>query len=93
MNTMSRRGDREITRYTPYREVKTIVLNRFHRRLEAKGKTSPSVTVPGRTLDTVQPSPKFVARRKPQRGDCKIGSAVNQRAKHNETVGAREYHV
>ena len=89
MNTMSRLGDREITRYTPYREVKTILLNRFHRRLESEGRTPLTVTVPGRTLDTAQPLPQVVARRKPQRGN----SAVNQRAKHNETLLSREYHV
>jgi transposase len=33
-NYAKRFGDPEITLYTPYREVKTILLNRFHRRLE-----------------------------------------------------------
>ena len=37
-------------RHTPYRHVKTILLDRFHRRLEAVQ----TATVPGRTLDTVQ---------------------------------------
>jgi transposase len=35
---------------THYRQVKTILLKRFHRRLEEEQ----SLTVPGRTLDTVQ---------------------------------------
>jgi putative transposase len=48
LNYARRLGDREIGRYTPYRQVKTILLDRFHRRLE----TEQSVTVPGRTLDT-----------------------------------------
>jgi putative transposase len=48
MNYARRFGDPEIGRYTPYRQVKTILLDRFHRRLE----TEQSVTVPGRTLDT-----------------------------------------
>jgi putative transposase len=34
LNYAKRFGDQEITLYTPYREVKTILLNRFHRRLE-----------------------------------------------------------
>ena len=34
MNYARRMGDPEIGRYTPYREVKSILLNRFHRRLE-----------------------------------------------------------
>jgi transposase len=34
-NIKSRYFDREITRYTPYRDVKKILLERFHRRLES----------------------------------------------------------
>jgi putative transposase len=49
MNYARRLGDPEIERYTPYREVKPILLGRFHRRLE----TGKPVTVPGRTLETV----------------------------------------
>lgn len=48
-NYARRFGDQEIGRHTPYRHVKTILLDRFHRRLE----TEQSVTVPGRTLETV----------------------------------------
>lgn len=48
LNYARRFGDLEIERYTPYRQVKTILLDRFHRRLE----TEQSVTVPGRTLET-----------------------------------------
>ena len=50
LNYAERYSDREIGRHTPYRQVKTILLDRFHRRLE----TDQTVTVPGRTLDTVQ---------------------------------------
>jgi transposase len=50
LNYARRLGDPEIERYTPYRTVKTILLSRFHRRLE----TEQSVTVPGSTLDTVE---------------------------------------
>jgi putative transposase len=50
MNYARRYGDEEIGRYTPYRQVKTILLERFHRRLELER----SKTVPGRTLKTVQ---------------------------------------
>jgi len=48
MNYARRFGDPEIGQYTPYRQVKTIPLDRFHRRLEAEQ----SATVPGRTLET-----------------------------------------
>jgi IS605 OrfB family transposase len=48
LNYARRFGDPEIGQYTPYRQVKTILLDRFHRRLE----TEKSVTVPGRTLET-----------------------------------------
>ncbi len=48
LNLRSRYFDREITRYTPYREVKRILLQRFHRRLE----TNASGTVNGRIPDT-----------------------------------------
>jgi hypothetical protein len=52
------KGDRYGKRYTPYWQVKTILLSRFHRRLEAEK----SVTVPGRTPDAVQSEcpPHFV---------------------------------
>jgi IS605 OrfB family transposase len=49
-NYARRFGDPEIEQYTPYCQVKTILLNRFHRRLE----TGQPVTVPGRTLETVE---------------------------------------
>ena len=49
LNYAKRYGDKDIRRSTPYRQVKTILLNRFHRRLE----TGKPVTVPGRTLETV----------------------------------------
>lgn len=48
MNLKSRYYDKDITRYTPYREVKRILLERFHRRLE----TELSGTVSGRIPDT-----------------------------------------
>ncbi len=50
LNYASRYGDQEISQYTPYWQVRTILFARFHRRLEAV----PAATVPGRTLDTVQ---------------------------------------
>ena len=48
LNYARRFGDHEIGRYTPYRQVKNILLDRFHRRLE----TGQPVTVQGRTLET-----------------------------------------
>jgi hypothetical protein len=47
MNLKSRYYDKDITRFTPYREVKRILLKRFHRRLE----TDLSGTVSGRIPD------------------------------------------
>ena len=48
MNLLARFDDPEVMRYTPYREVRHILQERFHRRLE----TPQGGTVPGRTLDT-----------------------------------------
>jgi IS605 OrfB family transposase len=48
MNLKSRYCDREITRYTPYRDVTQILLGRFNRHLETKS----SGTVSGRIPDT-----------------------------------------
>lgn len=53
LNYLHRKDDPRITRYTPYREVKILLLAEFHRRLEAR---CSSATVPGRTLDAVGPS-------------------------------------
>lgn len=49
-NYARRFGDQEIGLHMPYSQVKTILLDRFHRRLE----TGQPVTVPGRTLETVR---------------------------------------
>jgi putative transposase len=49
-NYARRFGDPEIGEYTPYCQVKTILLDRFHRRLEV----GQPMTVPGRTLETVE---------------------------------------
>lgn len=49
LNYARRFGDPEIGLYMPYSQVKIILLDRFHRRLE----TGEPVTVPGRTLETV----------------------------------------
>ncbi len=50
LNYFKRFGDETIGRYMSSSQVKTILLNRFHRRLE----TGKPVTVPGRTLETVK---------------------------------------
>jgi len=55
MNLISRYYDGDITRYTPYRDVKTILLERFHRRLE----TEELGTIRGRILDTAMNEPTF----------------------------------
>jgi Putative transposase DNA-binding domain len=49
MNYARRFGDHEIGLYTPYSQVKTILLSRFYRRLEM----GLPMTVPGQTLETV----------------------------------------
>ena len=48
-NYLDRYDDSDIGLYTPYSQVKIILLDRFHRRLEA----GQPATVPGRTLETV----------------------------------------
>jgi transposase len=55
LNLLARCSDDEITRYTPYRKVKTVLLERFHRRVETEGVNNiiPEGTIPDRTLDTV----------------------------------------
>ena len=78
-NYARRFGDPEIGRYTPYRQVKTILLDRFHRRLE----TGQPVTVPGRTLETVvEMYPPSLSRLLSQPEERNLANrTVNQRAK------------
>lgn len=89
MNYARRYGDPEIMRYTPYREVKTILFGRFHRRLEAEQ----SATVPGRTLETVpelhSQSPVERENIIAGRGHLHQNRTVNQRAKQNKHVSTR----
>ena len=60
LNYERRYGDPEIGLYMPYSQVKTILLDRFHRRLE----TGQPVTVPGRTLETVTKAyPQLLSRK------------------------------
>ncbi len=78
LNYARRFGDPEIGRYTPYRQVKTILLDRFHRRLE----TGQPVTVPGRTLETVMemrpPSPSR-PRHSRKREISRTGRSIRER--------------
>ena len=86
VNYARRYGDQEIGLYTPHSQVKTILLARFHRRLE----TGQPVTVQGRTLETVSkvhPPPSCDDEK------CVIpveivleDRAVTQRAKQNKHV-------
>jgi putative transposase len=82
-NYAKRYGDPEISQYTPYREVKTILLDRFHRRLEAEV----SATVQGRTLETVSgmnpPNPIEIENIIAGRESSRQNRTVNQRAKQN----------
>jgi putative transposase len=83
LNYARRIDDPEIGRYTPYREVKTILLDRFHRRLE----TGQPVTVPGRTLETVVKTnpPSYRDLNVTARSEySRANWTVTQRAKQNE---------
>ena len=85
-NYAKRFGDQEITLYTPYKEVKTILLDKFHRRLEAEQ----SATVPGRTLETVEginpPFPMMMPNIIAGREQSRQNRTVPQRAKRNKHV-------
>ena len=81
LNYAGRYGDQEIGQYTPYCQVKTILLDRFHRRLEMEQ----SMTVPGRTLETVNlmhppPDRDYKPSHSRERQNLE-DRAVNQRAK------------
>lgn len=89
MNYFRRFGDETIGRSMPYSQVKTILLNRFHRRLEA----GQPVTVPGRTLETaesINSQVLFEIRKTSQPVENYFANrAVNQRAKQNKHVLTR----
>lgn len=88
LNYFRRFGDENIGRFVPYSQVKTILLNRFHRRLE----TGKPVTVPGRTLETVidvYPQTSFEIGNLLQPEELYSYRAVNQRAKQNKHVFTR----
>jgi IS605 OrfB family transposase len=79
-NYARRWDDPEIGRYTPYRQVKALLLDRFHRRLEA----GQPATVPGRTLDTaikgIHPPYRDFKNHSRERENL-VYRAVHQRAK------------
>jgi putative transposase len=83
LNIERRVTDQEITRFTPYREVKDILLSRFRRRLEAKDALAASIaTVPGRTPDiapSAHPRPGIKTRVLSGKGS-QVGSATPQRS-------------
>jgi hypothetical protein len=83
-NYAKRFGDQQITQYTPYREVKTILLDRFHRRLEEEK----SLTVPGRTRETVSgmhpPDPVEIVNIIAGRESSRQNRTVTPRAKQNK---------
>ena len=85
LNYARRFGDPEIGQYTPYCQVKTILLDRFHRRLEV----GQPVTVPGRTLETVSEvyPPSCRDNKMSQPGERNlVNRTVTQRAKQNKHV-------
>ncbi len=79
LNYARRIDDPEIGQYTPYCQVKTILLERFHRRLES----GQPETVPGRTLDTeIEMHPPSLSTHHVIAGrDFLAHQTVNQRAK------------
>jgi predicted site-specific integrase-resolvase len=84
MNYARRFGDQEIGLYMPYSQVKTILLDRFHRRLE----TGQPVTVPGRTLEAVRdiyPQMSFEIGKisQPEETTSKTGRSIRERNKIN----------
>jgi putative transposase len=85
-NYLERYDDQEIGLYTPCSQVKTILLDRFLRRLEA----GEPATVPDRTLETVAdvyPPHLFEALKPAIAGrDFLVNRTVNQRAKSNKYV-------
>jgi transposase len=89
LNYLRRFGDETIGRYMPYSQVKTILLSRFHRRLEA----GQPATVPGRTLETAEDNHSqlsFEIRKDITAGrNHSADRAVNQRAKQNKHVLTR----
>ena len=95
LNVRKRRDDREITRYTPYREVKSILMSRFHRRLEAEGAHVLTATVPGRTPETVVPQVHCGIRDANHSGEAEMPRhpTVNRRAKQVKTPVERDRHV
>ena len=79
-NYKRRYCDREIGLHMPCDRIKTILLNRFHRRLEA----GQPATVPGKTLDTVaevHPPPSRDKNVVAGREEILVHRTVNQRAK------------
>ena len=84
MNYARRFGDQEIGLHVPYSQVKSILLDRFHRRLE----TGKPVTVPGRTLETVEdicPQTSFEIGKISQPGEIisQTGRSIRERNKIN----------
>jgi IS605 OrfB family transposase len=83
-NYKERYGDQEISRGTPPRQVKTILLKRFNRRLE-EGQPS---TVPGKTSDPVEearPPPLSKHRYSRERVTSQTGRS-SRRAKQNKNA-------
>ena len=79
-NYETRYGDQEIRRDMPPSQVRTILVNRFKRRLE----TGQPVTVPGTRLDTVQevcPPPLSKPCYSRKRAISKTGRSLSQRNK------------
>jgi predicted RNA-binding Zn-ribbon protein involved in translation (DUF1610 family) len=86
MNYARRFGDQKIGLHMPYSQVKTILLDRFHRRLEAEQ----SATVPGWTLETVKDicpqMPLEIGKNITAGRNNFEDRTVNQRAKQNKHV-------
>jgi putative transposase len=85
-NYAKRFGDQEITLYTPYREVKTILLDRFHRRLEEEKSSLFRAGLEKPYQGMHPPSPVEMINVIAGRESSRQNRAVNPRAKQNKYV-------
>lgn len=79
-------GDQEITLYTPYRKVKTILLDRFHRRLEEEKSSLFRAGLEKPYKGMNPPDPIEMINITAGRESSRQNRAVNPRAKQNKHV-------
>jgi putative transposase len=88
LNYAKRYGDPEISLYTPYREVKTILLDRFQRRLEADIRDCSGQDSRNRSRNE-STKPVEIENIIAGRESSHENRTVNQRAKQNKYVSIR----